>query len=215
MGEEITEKINSLKFRENLKEMNEVNIFYLIFQRFNKFKYLYLLCNVEEFSKNNDGENELIVFNRQPNLKNFNFDKNFEIDEETLNCVEITTDKEFKQACILAYRKCHKLARLFLAFEFISKFSDLFLIVILPISRELHFTRIDIIIIITILVPIVILQIICDWGKLLEKYSRLCWEFSKLKNSKNNDRLYEYSKFVSHFKSSWVYSDMILPTNDI
>lgn len=203
------EKIKSIKFSKSLHEINNINYFYIIFQRFNKFKYLTLLCSDREYISKNNDEDDIIIFSRKDKLE-----KN-DIIIEDIESVKVITDLEFKFACMDASNLSHKFARFFLLVEFITKFCDLFLIVVLPLSNELNFSKIDIVIIISILIPVILMQVICDWGQLLEKYSRLCWEFSKLKNSKLENRIAEYEKLVYYFKSSWIYTDMIVPIEEI
>lgn len=205
-----TEKLNSLKFKKNCKKIDNVNDIHIILQRFNRFKYLYLMFNSEKFlEKSNDEDDDYIIFSRKDKLG-----KEDLLILEDLEAVSVVSDKDFKDACLKAIKLSHKFARIFLIFEFITKICDLFLIVVIPIVNDFYFDETYIIILMVIMIPIILMQLICDWGKLLEKYSRLCWEFSKLKNSNDSNKFAEYEILVFHFKSSWIYTDMIIQTND-
>lgn len=213
----ILKKEKSLKFQKSMKEFNETKWWQIVFQRVNKFKYFKLACNT--IDKNKGSEDDVISLEKMPNiiesdLNTFFGNKDVEsgsvIDLDDFYKLEEITDSKFRDTCNSASITCHKFSRFFLTAELITKLADLIILSILPLYDVLKIGYIDMVIILVILIPIILSQVLCDWGKLLEKYSRLCWEFSKLANSKEDDRIEKYQNLVYHFRSSWIYTDMII-----
>lgn len=205
-----SQKLKSARFHKSLNELKNVTHVKIIFQRTNKLKYFKALFRCPNKSKGSD-EDDLINFRRMPEIHFYSDEETgaaFDIDEIE-NEKEIT-DKEFKDACVDACHVCHRYARFFLASELFTKFSDMFMFCVIPLYSLLHFTFEDVIIFLCIFLPIVLMQVICDWGKLLEKYSRLYIEFNKLRNSKDENRIDKFQDLVNSFKGSWIYSDMLI-----
>lgn len=200
------DKIRTVKFRRSLSDLKTVKSSSIIFQRMNKlryFKFLFTRKNIKS------GEEDVIVIRHMPPLELDDIKAGgvFDIDEIE-NAIEIT-DKEFKEECINACHVCHRYARIFLIAELITKFADMFMFIVIPLYSLFEWSTVEIIIFLSILFPIVLLQIMCDWGKLLEKYARLYIEFKKLCNNKNHDRIEKFQELVDSFKESWIYSDMM------
>lgn len=222
-GKTILKKQKTLKFQKSLKDFNETHWWEIVFQRVNKFKYLKLVCNNVEISKGEDDEDIVIKLERMPHFDPQELDNLFEskdiesgavINLEELSNVPEMTDSIFRNACNSASITCHKFSRFFLVAELVTKIADIIILSVLPLYVVLNLTYIHIIIMLSILIPVILSQVLCDWGKLLEKYSRLCWEFSKLSNSKEEDRSEKYQNLVYHFRSSWIYTDMIIPVDE-
>lgn len=199
------EKIKSVRFHKSLSELENTKSSNIIFQRINKINYFKFLCNSKK-TKGGDDE-DIIIIKHMPNLDDIEAGNVFDIDE--IENSEELTDKEFRTACLTACHVCHKYARFFLLAELLTKFADLFIFAVVPLYHILDFNYVDIIIFLSIFVPIIVMQILCDWGKLLEKYARLYIEFKRLRNNKDEDRVDKFQDLVNSFKGSWIYSDMI------
>lgn len=210
---------NSLRFKRNSESFKNTSSFHVIFQRFNKYKYLSLVCKSPSQNKSGNDE-DIILFEKQDALNEADLLKFFEnndvesgvvVNLDQIGEIKEITSLEFKNACLSASRTCHRFARLFLVIEIITKMCDLFLLAVLPLSEKFHLTQNGIIISLVILVPMILMQVMCDWGKLLEKYSRLCNEFYMLSCSKSDDKFDLYEKLVYNFRSSWICADAIIP----
>lgn len=216
-------RTHSLSFKKNLDKFNETSEFYIIFQRIHKWKDLFISKN----KSNNKGEDESDIEENKIELKRSTvLPKQFIkdlfkekqdnslldsiINPDELLTVSLLTDSQFRTTCLDASNKCNKFAKLFLTMEVITKIADLIFIIILQLAVFLGFNRTTFIVSCIILVPIIIMQVIADWGKLLEKYSRLYFEFTDLANSHDHDRVKEYEHLVNHYRSNWLYADMLM-----
>lgn len=117
------------------------------------------------------------------------------------------SDKDFKELCIQSAMLCNRYIRIFTFLENLSKLSDIGCVSFLPLYEGIGLDRSTIIALVVIFFTIIFLQIICDWGKLVEKYSKIKFDFLKLCMSKNEDRVDEYERLVISFRSSCLYSD--------
>lgn len=221
-------KIKSVNFMKSSHEFDNTSSFSIIFQRFYKFKIMFSLCCVcnifslcfgTNIKKGGDDNLDVIEIERKPHFLVFNeiFDNNdpesgsFIDDLNKLDNVIEITDVDFRNACEKASLSCNRFAKIFITGELFTKFCDVFLICMLSLFHDFSISKSGIIAILTICVPIIVLQVVFDWGKLSEKYQRLSCEFSDLANSKADDRVDKYQKYVNTFKSGFVYTDMILP----
>lgn len=202
-------RINSARFRRSLSDLYEISRSQIIFQRFSKFKYLGILFKKSTLNKSGDNEDDQIVLRHMPEI-GINYEATEIINIGDIENLTNVSDNEFKKACDDASIKCHKYAKFFLIAELFSKFCELFLVVIIPLYSVLKFTQDEILIFLILLIPILLIQVSCDWSKLLEKYSRLCYEFHMLSASKSETRLEEFNKLVFTFRSDFIYADMIV-----
>lgn len=119
------------------------------------------------------------------------------------------SDKDFKELCIQSAMLCNRYIRIFTFLENLSKLSDIGCVSFLPLYKGIGLDRSTIIALVVIFFTIIFLQIICDWSKLVEKYSKIKFDFLKLCMSKNDDRVDEYERLVISFRSSCLYSDTV------
>lgn len=213
-------KIKSQNFRQSSFEFENVKMYKVIFQRVGKMHYLLILTRKTRHRTSKGGEaDDIIVVKRTTNFKENelsgflgnggDIESGAAIDLESLNDISLVTDKEFRDACNKGSRSSYKFTRCFLFMELLSKFSDLFLLFVLPLYDLLEFSRNVIIALLCIFIPIILLQIICDWGKLSEKYSKLCVDFAKLANSKEEKRIDKYRSLVAVYGGSLIHSDIL------
>lgn len=220
-------KINSLKFQKSFEKFQQTSSIYIIFQRITKWKVFCNLCWLLSGNSNNqhkgetddDIESGRINVERgtaltKDHIRNF-FGENKDLNSgavmssEELESVIHLTDSMFRNACVESSKTCERYTRVFLCMEILTKFADLLFVVLVSLADYLNFSRIQVYICVVILVPIILLQVVSDWGKLLEKYSRLYFEFSDLANSHSETRVKDYENLVDHYRSSWIYADLM------
>lgn len=174
---------------------------------------------------NSKGDDENIKLTRHDALSISEFRKYInEIEEEKrefnvttgdfLDMKDIETgvelsDKDFKELCIQSAMLCNNYIRIFTFLENLSKLSDIGCVSFLPLYEGIGLNRATIIALVVVFFTIIFLQIICDWSKLVEKYSKIKYDFLKLCMSKNADRIDEYERLVISFRSSSLYSDTV------
>lgn len=199
-------KSDSLKFHTSLENFNNTSKTKLIFQRtINLVNFLTNrgLSN-DKGDEEPDIENQIVIKRGIPLNKQ-------ELDNYNKQNVQLSdlTDFQFRTACEKASETCHDFAKLFIFMELITKGIDLLFLVILPMAEFLEFSRLAFILCVAILSPVILIQVTTDWGKLLEKYSRLRYEFSELANSREPNRVKEFEQLVNHYRSSWIYADLL------
>ena len=220
-NEDTMNKINSFRFRKTLNEFNNTRILSIIFQRVGKFKYLKLIIGKNNKSNKKgecEDEDDIIIIKKLENFKHceiskYLFNKDIEsgiiIDLEEIKDTLIVTDKEFRIACNKGSRLCYRFARIFLFMEVVCKFVEIFLFVVIPLYIEFKISLNAMISILCIFFPIALSQVVCDWSKLSEKYSRICYKFAHLANSKDEKRIEKYQSLVLIYKGGLIHSDII------
>lgn len=148
-------------------------------------------------------------------------DRNDKFDIESGNIMSVVeiedeniSELEFRRTCYESSNICASYAKIFLFFEFISKAADLCAVIFLPIAIEIGISVDVVIILVCIFIPVILMQVLCDWGKLTEKYSELVYHFYVLASSKDDDKIIQYEKLVGQFRSKWLYCDN-LPMKNI
>lgn len=219
-------KVSSLKFHKTVEKFNSTSRASIIFQRIRSWKYFLILCScmISKYNQSTKGEEDDIergtiniergvILTKEHLAKFFGTQEDSNsgavMDSSELENVKILTDVIFRQTCMDASTTCHQYARGFLFMEIITKIADLSFAIFYCIPEFLGFSPNDFIIATIILVPIIVIQVATDWGKLLEKYSRLYFEFSTLANSRDENRIKDYEHLVNQFRSSWIYGDLI------
>ena len=217
------DRVNSFRFRKLSEDFDNTKFLSIIFQRVGKFKYLKVIMGTSKGDKITKGgennEEDIIVLKRSEafnygEISKFLGQKDVEsgtgiIDLEEIESTVIVTDKEFRIACNKGSRKCYTFARIFLLMEVVCKFVEIFLFVIIPLYIEFHISLDSMITIMCVFFTIALSQVVCDWGKLSEKYSKLCYDFANLANSKDEKRIEKYQTLVIGYKGGLIHSDMI------
>lgn len=220
MEPETMKKVNSCRFRKVSDDFDNTKFISIIFQRVGKFKYLKLIMlkSKKQTKGSGDEEEDIIVIQRKEKftygeVSDFLGKKDVEsgaiIDLEEIKDTLIVTDKEFRVACNKGSRKCYTFARIFLFMEVICKFIEIFIFVVIPLYIDFKISLNAMISILCIFFPIALSQVVCDWSKLSEKYSRICFEFAKLANSKDEKRIEKYQSLVNSYKGGLIHSDII------
>lgn len=217
---------SSLRLKVSSERLKNTGFFRIIFQRL-ILLFHHLLCCFSGTKSDTESEyiilehkqqlttNMLSIFNNVSITKKIEEENKFEIESGApFDLPEISedaevTDEEFKSICEESAYICSWYVKIFLIFEVISKAADLGSVAILPLYAELGINHIIIIVSLCIFIPIILFQVFCDWGKLIEKYSSLVYNFIQLKKCKDHDRVEKYERLVSNFKSYWLYSDNI------
>lgn len=213
-------RVNSFRFRKMSDEFDNTKFLSIIFQRVGKFKYLKVIMrgNRGEKNKGGEGDEDVIVVKHMDKLKpsdistffgNKDVESGAVIDLELIKDVPEVTDKEFRIACNKGSRRSYGFARTFLFMELLSKFVELFLLFVIPLYAVYKFKETEITVVLCIFIPIILLQVICDWTKLSEKYSKLCFDFANLANSKDAKRIEKYQSLVVLYRGGLIHSDMI------
>lgn len=220
MEQSTIKKINSIKFRRISEEFNNTKTLNVIFQRVKRIIGLLINCKSRTIQKSGgEDETDIINIDRKSSFRDIDFKNIFSnndieagavIDLNSLEDISEITDSEFRTACQDASQTSHNFAKGFLLFEFLTKICDIILICVLPLYETLNLNRVEVISFLSFCSPIILLQVLCDWGNLSEKYQRLSCDFSDLSNSKADDRVDQYQKLVKSFKSDFIYADMIM-----
>lgn len=185
---------------EKLKKTKPTSI---VFQRLKK-----MVSISKVFKNQSKSDDDKIVVKRKDNF----FIKNNELKDPEMNLIKIEdikelTDKNFKEICNESSNICTRYIRLFSLFENLSNIVFFLCGSLLPLYDILDLTKNDIVILITIFFTIIFLQIVCGWGKLVEKYSKLACDFLALGLSKESNRVEKYESLVLEFKNGNLYSD--------
>lgn len=222
---DMLKKVKSIRFRQFSDEFDKTKFLSIIFQRVGKFRYFRIIAGLKSETHSKGGENdnyENIEIERKESFKpgelnaflgNGDVESGVGIDLDSLNEVKEITDKEFRDACIKGSKISYGLTRGFLFMEIVSKFADVFLLVVIPLYSVLELSKESIIIFLVIFIPIIMSQVICDWSKLSEKYSKLCYDFAKLANSKDEKRIESYQNLVITYRGSLIHSDIVAELN--
>lgn len=222
---DMLKKVKSIRFRQFSNEFDKTKFLSIIFQRVGKFKYFRIIAGLKSEVTNKGGENDnydIIEIERKDSFKpgelnaflgTGDVESGIGIDLDSLNEVKEITDKEFRDACIKGSKISYGLTRGFLFMEIVSKFADVFLLFVLPLYGLLELSKESIIIFLVIFIPIIMSQVICDWSKLSEKYSKLCYDFAKLANSKDEKRIDLYQNLVITYRGSLIHSDIVAELN--
>lgn len=222
---DMLKKVKLIRFRQFSNEFDKTKFLSIIFQRVGKFKYFKIIAGLKSEVTNKGGENDnydIIEIERKDSFKpgelnaflgTGDVESGIGIDLDSLNEVKEITDKEFRDACIKGSKISYGLTRGFLFMEIVSKFADVFLLFVLPLYGLLELSKESIIIFLVIFIPIIMSQVICDWSKLSEKYSKLCYDFAKLANSKDEKRIDLYQNLVITYRGSLIHSDIVAELN--
>lgn len=132
------------------------------------------------------------------------------IDPSDLESAPELTDKVFRNACNEAYLTCQSYAVWFKNLNKLTRIAEVFAIFVFPIAVFLDFKEKDYIVSICLIIPVVILNIMCEWSVLMEKYASIGDEFLKLANRKDENRIDEYETLVNRYRSCWLYSDSLI-----
>lgn len=221
-------KFKSKKFRNDFNEVTKTKTVKVIFQR--SFRCaLCTMCKNTVIKKSSEDTEDVIIINRQAVIINGSISDTKEqirdflgediesgciLQIDDLEDVEVISDKEFKQVCIHSSLICHRYVKIFTFLEMVGYAFNYFAALALPLAEYLNIPPTTLIIIFAIILPVIVLQSVSDWGKLTEKYARLCQEFSKLSNCKTDSRLESYSELSNSFKNSWIYSDTLSEKNN-
>jgi hypothetical protein len=215
---DVYQKSKALTFNKSYFNLKNTHTFYIIFQRiynlFPKFIFCVVLFSFINGNKGEDEEEDKYIEVSRGERLNIKHIKDYldienHIDSNDFDKVKHITDSEFREACEFSSNKCRFFAKVFLYIETFTKLTYISLAIILSIYEFYNFSSQDIIICIAVLLPVILMQIFCDWGKLLEKYSRLYHDFNKLKNSHSKERIDNYDALVTHYRSTFVYADML------
>lgn len=192
--------ISNASFKRKLNRINDLfnntNTFYIIVQR---FIYRMRFCNCCKIIVQTKGgftieEEKTIEYNVEDN----SFDT-----------------KEFKESCISSANRCNKYITIFKILESLCKLSNISCVTFIPLY--INFIKINnnlIFILVSFFFIITFLDILCEWGKLCEKYATLKRNFLKLSIKIPtiditcfNEILDEYESLVILFKNYELFSD--------
>lgn len=210
-------RLKSMKFETSRTRFETVKPSKILLQSFfhffnivkNMFKFIFCRCGF-----GTKGDDSINIRHMDP-ISAHDLDSFFGvvtgavIDPIELENTPILTDRVFRIACNDASITCISYAKYFLIIEKVTKVAEVFAIFVFPIAAFIEFGKIDYIVAICIVIPIIMLKVMCDWSILMEKYACIADEFSKLANSKDENRIDEYEALVNRYRSSWLYSDNI------
>lgn len=127
----------------------------------------------------------------------------------------IYTDSGFREKCNKARLICRKYVYIFFVFEKISSILMCFCPIFQIICETQSVTRLNIILFAAFFLVVTIMNSIGDWSRLREKYSRLHHKFGILSNSKDDDKVSKYKRYIVGFGSDDLFIDTFVFNNEI
>jgi len=119
------------------------------------------------------------------------------------------TNEEFKRICLSSANISRNYTKVFKYFENLCKLADTVGVVLIPVSSNIKLGILTVYILLSICIPLIMLQFSCDFSKLEDKYSYLFSKFLILSKSTDDDRVEKYTQLVHNFRNSWVFSEFV------
>uniref|UniRef100_A0A6C0BCW8 Uncharacterized protein n=1 Tax=viral metagenome TaxID=1070528 RepID=A0A6C0BCW8_9ZZZZ len=211
---------------KKLKQKSFLQIFFgrafIIISIIKLIRYIFNCCKSKDVEKS--GDDEIIIIKHKDLLKKDMLkkdyspvniietkDSHFETPIGDIDDIEKgeITDQDFNNICNHSSLISYRYANIFRFFDLLCKLADVTSLIFLPVATKIGIHSVGLIVILVVCVPLIMLQFMCEFGKLEDKYSNLYYKFKKLSSNKDDDRIDKYNDLVNKFRNNWVFSDFI------